>query len=118
MEQIAFYTISAIILGGAMAMVASRRLVHSVIWMVVSFIGVAMLFLLLQAEFVFAVQILVYAGGIVVLFLFVIMLVNLGELEQMDYLHHQWLPALLLVMLMVSEIGFLLWAGARLSRDR
>ena len=112
LEQVAFYIISAIILGGAIAMVSSRRLVRSVIWMVVSFIGVGCLFLLLQAEFIFAVQILVYAGGIVVLFLFVIMLVNLGDLEQVEYLHHQWLPALLLVMLILSEVGFLLWAGA------
>ena len=113
LEQIAFYIISAIILGGAIAMVSSRRLVRSVIWMVVSFIGVGCLFLLLQAEFIFAVQILVYAGGIVVLFLFVIMLVNLGDLERVEYLHRQWLPALLLVMLILAEVGFLLWAGAR-----
>jgi len=112
LEQIAFYIISAIIIGAALAMVSSRRLVRSVIWMVVSFIGVGGLFLLLQAEFIFAVQILVYAGGIVVLFLFVIMLVNLGDLEQAEYLHHQWLPALLLVMLLLAEVGFLLWAGA------
>ena len=112
LEQIAFYSISAIIVGGAIAMVASRRLVRSVIWMVVSFIGVACLFLLLQAEFLFAVQILVYAGGIVVLFLFVIMLVNLSDFEQIEYLHHQWLPALLLVTLILAEVGFLLWAGA------
>ena len=112
LEQIAFYIISAIILGGAIAMVSSRQLVRSVIWMVVSFIGVGCLFLLLQAEFIFAVQILVYAGGIVVLFLFVIMLVNLSDFEQVEYLHHQWLPALLLVMLILAEVGFLLWAGA------
>ena len=111
MHPLAFYTISAVILGGAVAMVASRKLVRSVVWMVVSFVGIGALFILLEAEFVAAVQILVYAGGIVVLFLFVIMLVNLGELEQMDYLHRQWLPALLLSMLVLGEIGFLLWAG-------
>ena len=53
-------------------MVTSRSLVRSVIWLVVSFVGVGALFLLLEAEFIAAVQILVYAGGIVVLFLFVI----------------------------------------------
>ena len=113
MEQAAFYVISAFILGGALAMVTARSLVRSVIWMVVSFVGVGALFILLQAEFVGVVQILVYAGGIVVLFLFVIMLVNLGEVQRMEYLHRQWLPAVLLVCLLLAEIGFMLWAGSQ-----
>ena len=112
MDQVAFYVISAIILGGALAMVTARGLVRSVIWMVVSFVGVGALFILLGAEFVGAVQILVYAGGIVVLFLFVIMLVNLGEIQRMEYLHRQWLPAVLLMCLLLAELGFMLWAGA------
>ena len=112
MAQAAFYIISAIILGGAVAMIASRSLVRSVIWMVVSFVGVGALFLLLEAEFIAAVQLLVYAGGIVVRFLFVIMLVNLAELQRMEYLHRQWLPAVLLVCLLLAELGFMMWAGA------
>jgi len=112
-SQAAFYIISAIILGGAVAMIASRSLVRSVIWMVVSFVGVGALFLLLEAEFIAAVQILVYAGGIVILFLFVIMLVNLDELQRIEYLHRQWLPAVLLVCLLLAELGFMLWAGVR-----
>ena len=81
--------------------------------MVVSFVGVGALFLLLEAEFIAAVQILVYAGGIVILFLFVIMLVNLDELQRIEYLHRQWLPAVLLVCLLLAELGFMLWAGVR-----
>ncbi len=113
MEQIAFYLISAVILAGALAMVASRSLVRSVIWMVISFIGVGALFIMLGAEFVGVVQIMVYAGGIVVLFLFVIMLVNLDELQRMEQLQRQWLPAVLLVCVLLAELGFMLWAGAR-----
>lgn len=113
MSREAFYLISAIILGGALAMVTSRSLVRSVIWLVVSFVGVGALFLLLEAEFIAAVQILVYAGGIVVLFLFVIMLVNLDELKRMEYLHRQWLPAVLLVCVLLAELGFMMWAGAQ-----
>ena len=74
MEIIAFYIIASIITVSAVLMVTSRELVHSIVYMVISFIGVGGLFILLQAEFVAAVQILVYAGGIVVLFLFVVML--------------------------------------------
>jgi len=111
-NQVAFYIISAIILGGALAMVTSKSLVRSVIWMVVSFIGVGALFVTLGAEFVGAVQIMVYAGGIVVLFLFVIMLVNIGEMQRMDYLQRQWLPATLLMCVLLGELGFMLWAGS------
>lgn len=113
MEQIAFYLISAVILAGALAMVASRSLVRSVIWMVISFIGVGALFIMLGAEFVGVVQIMVYAGGIVVLFLFVIMLVNLDEVHRMEYLHRQWLPAVLLICLLIAELGFMMWAGSQ-----
>ncbi len=55
----------------------SRNAVHSAIYLVLSFLSVAALYVLLEAEFVAAVQVLVYAGGIMVLFLFVIMLVDL-----------------------------------------
>lgn len=113
MDQAAFYIISAFILGGALAMVTSRALVRSVIWMVVSFVGVGALFIMLNAEFIGVVQILVYAGGIVVLFLFVIMLVNLGDVQRVEYLHRQWLPAVLLICLLLAEVGFLLWAGTQ-----
>jgi NADH-quinone oxidoreductase subunit J len=111
-EQIAFYIISAVILAGALAMVSSKSLVRSVIWMVISFVGVGALFITLGAEFVGVVQIMVYAGGIVVLFLFVIMLVNVGEAQRMEYLHRQWLPAVLLICLLIAEIGFMMWAGS------
>lgn len=111
--SVVFYILSAIVLGGALMMVASRNMVHSVVWMVVSFIGVAGLFVMLHAEFVAAVQVLVYAGGIVVLFLFVIMLVNVGEIRQIEYLHRQWLPASLLALVLFAELGFLLWASGR-----
>ena len=57
----------------------SRNAVHSAIYLVLTFLSVAGVYVLLQAEFVAAVQVLVYAGGIMVLFLFVIMLVNLKD---------------------------------------
>ena len=111
MEILFFYIFAAVILGSATMMVTRRNMVHAVVWMVITFIGVAGLFVLLEAEFLAAVQILVYTGGIVVLFLFVIMLVNLGDIYQVEWLHRQWLPALLLVGLLVAEIGFLVWVG-------
>ena len=109
METVAFYTIASIIVVAALLMVSARNLVHSVVYMVISFVAIGALFILLQAEFVAAVQILVYAGGIVVLFLFVVMLVNLGEVNQVEFLQAQWLPASLLALAVVAEVGFLLW---------
>src|ERR671931_64622 len=76
-EAIAFYTIAAFILGFAVLVVTTRDTVHSVLFLVVNFLFVAALYVLLGAQFVAAIQVLVYAGGIVVLYLFVVMLVNL-----------------------------------------
>jgi NADH-quinone oxidoreductase subunit J len=76
-EAIAFYTIAAFILGFAVLVVTTRDTVHSVLFLVLDFLFVAALYVLLKAPFLAAIQILVYAGGIVVLYLFVVMLVNL-----------------------------------------
>ena len=76
-QAIAFYVIAAVILGFAVLVVTTRDTVHSVLFLVLDFLGVAALYTLLHAPFLAAIQILVYAGGIVVLYLFVVMLVNL-----------------------------------------
>jgi NADH-quinone oxidoreductase subunit J len=76
-EAIAFYVISALILGFAVLVITTRNTVHSVLFLVLNFLAVAALYVLLTAQFLAVIQILVYAGGIVVLYLFVVMLVNL-----------------------------------------
>ena len=76
-EAIAFYFISACILGFAVLVVSTQDTVHSVLFLVLDFLFVAALYVMLGAQFLAAIQILVYAGGIVVLYLFVVMLVNL-----------------------------------------
>jgi NADH-quinone oxidoreductase subunit J len=76
-ESIAFYTISAFILGFGLLVVTTKDTVHSVLFLVLDFLFVAALYVLLGAQFLAAIQVLVYAGGIVVLYLFVVMLVNL-----------------------------------------
>src|SRR6188474_3447270 len=76
-EAIAFYTIAAFVLGFAVMVVSTKDTVHSVLFLVLDFLFVAALYVLLGAPFLAAIQILVYAGGIVVLYLFVVMLVNL-----------------------------------------
>jgi NADH-quinone oxidoreductase subunit J len=76
---IVFYLLSAVAVVSALMVVWSRNAIHSAIYLVLSFLSVAGLYVQLEAEFVAAVQVLVYAGGIMVLFLFVIMLVNLRD---------------------------------------
>ena len=76
-EAIAFYTLSTLILVFAVLVISARSTVHSVLFLVIDFLLVAALYVLLHAEFLAVIQILVYAGGIVVLYLFVVMLVNL-----------------------------------------
>ena len=76
-HAIAFYTLAAFILGFAVLVVSTKDTVHSVLFLVLDFLFVAALYVLLDAPFLAAIQVLVYAGGIVVLYLFVVMLVNL-----------------------------------------
>lgn len=76
-EAIAFYSLAALILVFAVLVVSTRNAVHSVLFLVANFLCVAVLYVLLHAEFLAVIQVLVYAGGILVLYLFVVMLVNL-----------------------------------------
>src|ERR1051326_6182704 len=76
-EATAFYTLAALILFFAVMVVSTKDTVHSVLFLVLDFLFVAALYVLLGAQFLAVIQILVYAGGIVVLYLFVVMLVNL-----------------------------------------
>ena len=77
MYAIAFYTLAAFILGFAVLVVSTKDTVHSVLFLVLDFLFVAALYVLMGAPFLGVIQVLVYAGGIVVLYLFVVMLVNL-----------------------------------------
>ena len=77
LESIAFYTLAALILGFGVLVVTARNTVHSVLFLVANFLCVAVVYVVLAAEFLAVIQVLVYAGGIVVLYLFVVMLVNL-----------------------------------------
>lgn len=76
-EAIVFWGLAALILGLGIMVISARSAVHSVLFLVVNFLLVAVLYVTLSAEFVAVIQVLVYAGGIVVLYLFVVMLVNL-----------------------------------------
>ncbi len=88
-EAIAFYTVSAFILLFGILVITARNTVHSVLFLVVNFLFVAALYVLLGAQFLAVIQVLVYAGGIVVLYLFVVMLVNLKRPPEAHYDPHR-----------------------------
>jgi NADH-quinone oxidoreductase subunit J len=75
-EAVAFYVFAALILGFAVLVITARQTVHSVIFLVLDFLSIAALYVTLSAPFLAVIQVAVYAGGIVVLYLFVVMLVN------------------------------------------
>ncbi|RRR74843.1 MAG: NADH-quinone oxidoreductase subunit J [Candidatus Viridilinea halotolerans] len=81
MELFLFIITAAIALAGAVAMVLTRNAIHSALFLLLNFGAVAVLFLLLYSPFLFAIQLTVYAGAIMVLFLFVVMLLGAERVE-------------------------------------
>ena len=77
LNSILFYFFSVLAVGSAILMVTRRNVVHGAVYLITTLLATAGVFLLLQAEFLFIVQVILYVGGIMVLFVFVIMLVNL-----------------------------------------
>ena len=76
-DKIAFYFFSALAVISAILVVTRRNAVHSAIFLITALLATAGIFLQLHAEFLFIVQVILYVGGILVLFVFVILLVNL-----------------------------------------
>jgi NADH-quinone oxidoreductase subunit J len=85
-----FFITGTIAVASSILVVAMRNPVHSALFLLLTFICVAILFFLLHAEFVGAVQVLVYAGGIMVLFLFVVMLINVRQLPEERMISPFW----------------------------
>ncbi len=111
LDTIFFYSFAVFTLLGAVLTVTRRSAVHSAISLIVSLVGVAGLFLLQRAEFLFAVQIVLYIGGIMLLFLFVIMLVNLERAERERQFTKAWWLALACVAGVGAEIAYFLTKG-------
>ncbi len=90
MPLLLFLVVGTIAVASSILVVAMRNPVHSALFLLVTFLSVAMLFIMRHAEFVGAVQVLVYAGGIMVLFLFVVMLINVRHLPDERVLSQFW----------------------------
>ena len=104
-----FVVFAGLALAAAIAVVVAKNPVHSALYLLLSFVLVACIFILQQAEFVGAVQMLVYAGAIMVLFLFVVMLVNPRTVRTDKTFQHQWDLALLLFPILLLPFVYVLW---------
>ncbi len=104
---ILFYVFGALAVVAAAGVVVLRNPMYGAISLLVTFLSVAVLFLLRHAEFLAVVQVFVYGGGIMVLFLFVIMLVNLHKLSEARTYWRQSPAALVLAALLVAGFGYL-----------
>jgi len=94
LPQLFFGYYAVVIVFLSMLVVMGRNPVHSVMWMLLLFFHIAGLYLFLNAEFIAAIQVIVYAGAILVLFLFVVLLLNLKEELKIDRFIGSWPAAL------------------------
>jgi len=89
-----FYMLSGLMIVGGLLVITRKNAVHSALALILTLLAQAGLYLMLYAPFVAGVQIILYAGGIMVLFLFVIMLVNLERMQKEKQFNKQWLVGL------------------------
>ena len=118
-DLIAFYVFAAITVLGALAVVGQRNPVYSVVAIVGSFCGLSGLYVLLEAPFVAVVQIIIYAGAILVLFLFTVMLLNASREDgaEWDRTHPYYRPGPTRVgaVMAVVLLGQLAWAVTKMG---
>jgi NADH-quinone oxidoreductase subunit J len=115
---ILFYAFSAVLVGAALAVITSRNPVYSALFLVLSFFTAAALWILLEVEFLGIVLVVVYVGAVLVLFLFVIMMLDLN-VDPMREGFIRYLPVGIgVAIVMAGELLLVLWARDRLGPDR
>src|ERR1700683_3270376 len=106
-----FYLLSGIMLIGGILVITRKNPVHSALALIVTLLAQASIYLMLYAPFVAGVQIVLYAGGIMVLFLFVIMLINLEQNIREYQFNKQWLVGTIAALALGALLAFVLRAG-------
>ncbi len=106
MEQIIFYILAGVAVIGTILAITEKHPVHAILYLVTSLFAVAVIFYLLAAPLVAAFEVILYAGAIMVLFLFVIMMLDLGHPEKgLSPYWREWLPALLLSAVSIASLA-------------
>ena len=116
-ESLLFYAFAAVALLGSLLVIGQKNPIYSVLALIVSFFGLSGLYVLLEAPFVAVVQIIIYAGAIMVLFLFTVMLLNVpredaAEWDRMHPFYRPWALRVGAVLALVMAVQ-LVWALSR-----
>jgi NADH-quinone oxidoreductase subunit J len=111
LELILFYIFAAIAVISAILVITGHNVVHSAAFLGATLFAVAGIFLTLHAEFVAGVQVIVYVGGILVLFVFVIMLIAVERSVHERQFNRQWTIALITSGILIVEIAYALYRG-------
>jgi NADH-quinone oxidoreductase subunit J len=108
-EQIIFLLTGALVLGSALMVATTRNLLHAALWLVVTLFGVAVLYAILQANFLAVVQVVVYIGAIAILFIFAVMLTRRELMEKGRQTRpNWWIPALLGLLILTGLVLLIL----------
>ena len=109
-QEIIFSVLAAVLVGSALGVIMARNPVHAALFLVLAFVTSAGLWLLLEAEFLGIVLVLVYVGAVMVLFLFVVMMldINTATLRQ-GFIRYAPIGALV-ALVMAGEIGYVVWS--------
>ena len=108
---ILFYIFATIAVVSAILVITRKNVVHSAVCLAGTLLSVAGIFLTLHAEFLAGVQVIVYVGGILVLFVFVIMLISVEKTIHERQFGKGWVVGLLAAVLLIAELGFVVWRG-------
>lgn len=114
LDLVLFYFFAGLAVLSGVLMVTRRNVVHGAVFLITALLATAGIYLQLQAEFLFAVQIILYVGGIMVLFIFVIMLVNLDIAMRQVQFNRQWLVAGVLAAVLGSQFFLAFWKGGQI----
>jgi NADH-quinone oxidoreductase subunit J len=114
MEPVFFYIFASVAAASGIGVILARNPVHSAIFLILCLLQVAALYILLRSPFLAAVQVFIYVGAVMVLFLFVVMVLNVGKERFKERLHGQSKLAIPIVILLLAITGYLLF-HARLS---
>lgn len=117
LDKVIFSFFAGVAILSAALMVTRRNAMHSAVFLITTLLATAGIFLQLRAEFLFVAQIILYVSGIMVLFLFVIMLVRLDvALNQIQFARQKWV-ALNVTVTLAIQVGILLWSARKLPGD-
>lgn len=119
--EVIFYIASIVSFIATVAVVTRKNAVHALLYLVVSLLGVAVIFFIVGAPFVAALEVIVYAGAIMVLFVFAIMMLNLGknsEAEETGLMNFgTWAFPAVLCLVLLCEIIYVLYTDGASSAD-